>query len=285
MGYGDEILATGLARLIKLENEDSQVVIGDEKRQIGTISEIFLGNPYISHPQKLIKEKKIIWVNHSKFFRPYINYKETTDKKFAWNPSHRAIPGNLFFSKDEKEKARNNLITILKKWNEKYQTKPKKIIFFENSQRVSKFDLQKDRDKALFRRNNHLPNEKVIKLINSLKEYLFIQSVHEDSFLINCENVFHYKSNFRAACAMINISDLFFGPEGGFPQAAAALNKKAVVIFGGWINPLVIGYDFHHNIYVDIDGSPCGSREICQHCKDCMKKIDLSNLKNMIINS
>ncbi len=159
----------------------------------------------------------------------------------------------MFFSKEEKEKANNDLITILKKWNEKYQTKPKKIIFFENSQRVSKFDLQKDRDKALFRRNNHLPNQKVIKLINSLKEYLFIQSVHEDSFLINCENVFHYKSNFRAACAMINISDLFFGPEGGFPQAAAALNKKAVVIFGGWINPLVIGYDFHNNIYVDID--------------------------------
>ena len=285
MGYGDEIMATGFARLIKLENEDSQVVIGDEKRQIGTISEVFLGNPYISHPQKLIKEKKIIWVNHSKFFRPYINYKETTEKKYAWNSNHKAIPGNLFFSKDEKEKANNDLITILKKWNEKFQTKPKKIIFFENSYKVSKFTFQKDRDKAFFRCNNHLPNEKLIQLINSLKEYLFIQSVHEDSFLINCENVFHYKSNFRAACAMINISDLFFGPEGGFPQAAAALNKKAVVIFGGWINPLVIGYDFHDNIYVDIDGSPCGSRVICQHCKNCIKKIDLSNLKNMIINS
>ena len=42
MGYGDEIMATGFARLIKLENEDSQVVIGDEKRQIGTISKVFL---------------------------------------------------------------------------------------------------------------------------------------------------------------------------------------------------------------------------------------------------
>ena len=58
MGYGDEIMATGFARLIKLENEDSQVVIGDKKRQIGTISKVFFGNPYISHPQKLNKEKK-----------------------------------------------------------------------------------------------------------------------------------------------------------------------------------------------------------------------------------
>ena len=285
MGFGDEIMATGFARLIKLENEDSQVVIGDEKRQIGTISKVFLGNPYISHPQKLIKEKKVIWVNHSKFFRPYINYKETTEKKYAWNSNHRAIPGNLFFSKDEKEKANNDLLTILKKWNEKFQTKHKKIIFFENSFRVSKFDFQKDRDEAIYKYNKHLPNEKLIQIINSLKEYLFVQSVHEDSYLINCENVFHYKSNFREACSLLNISELYFGPEGGFHHAAAALNKKAVVIFGGFIDPLVTGYDFHNNIYVDIDGSPCGSRVICQHCKDCINKIDLSNLKNMIINS
>ena len=80
-------------------------------------------------------------------------------------------------------------------------------------------------------------------------------------------------------------SDLYFGAHGGLSHAAAALNKKGVVIFGGWIDPLIVGYSFHNNIYVDIDGSPCGSRVICQHCKDCIKKIDLSNLKNMIINS
>ena len=43
MGYGDEIMATGFARLVKLRNKDSQVVIWDEKRQIGTISEFFFG--------------------------------------------------------------------------------------------------------------------------------------------------------------------------------------------------------------------------------------------------
>ena len=137
----------------------------------------------------------------------------------------------------------------------------------------------------MYRYNKHLPNNRLIQLIDNLKGYLFIQTIHEDSFPIHRENVFHYASDFRRACAILIYCDLYFGPEGGFPQAAAALNKKAVVIFGGWINPLVIGYDFHHNIYVDINGSPCGNREICQHCKDCMKKIDLSNLKNMIINS
>ena len=98
--------------------------------------------------------------------------------------------------------------------------------------------------------------------------------------VINLHNV-----NFRKSCALLSNADLFIGIEGGMHHAAAALNKKAVVIFGGFIDPLVTGYGFHNNIYVDIDGSPCGSRVICQHCKDCIKKIDLSNLKNLIINS
>ena len=71
--------------------------------------------------------------------------------------------------------------------------------------------------------NLQLPNEKLIQIINSLKEYLFVQSVHEDSYLINCENVFHYKSNFREACSLLNISELYFGTHGGLSHAAAAL--------------------------------------------------------------
>ena len=35
---------------------------------------------------------------------------------------------------------------------------------------------------------------------------------------------------------------------------------QAVAIFGGFIDPLVTSYDFHNNIYVDIDGSSCCSR-------------------------
>ena len=57
-------------------------------------------------------------------------------------------------------------------------------------------------------------------------------------------------------------------------HSAASFNKSSVIIFGGWIHPKVTGYDFHENIYIDIDGSPCGARTYeCSHCKDCMKKI------------
>ena len=51
-----------------------------------------------------------------------------------------------------------------------------------------------------------------------------------------------------------------------FSHAAAALDKKAVVLFGGYIHPNTTGYNFHYNIYIDIEDSPCGMRKYCEHC-------------------
>ena len=80
--------------------------------------------------------------------------------------------------------------------------------------------------------------------------------------------------NFRTACAILKLSDLYIGPEGGFGHVAAALRKKAVLYFGGWISPDIIGYDFHENIYFDNNSSPCGEIEkLCNHCSDARKSI------------
>ena len=64
--------------------------------------------------------------------------------------------------------------------------------------------------------------------------------------------------DFRLACALLKEVDFYVGPEGGFGHVAAALNKKAVLYFGGWISPDVIGYEFHENIYYEDKQSPCG---------------------------
>ena len=77
--------------------------------------------------------------------------------------------------------------------------------------------------------------------------------------------------------------NLYLGPEGGFSHAAAALSKPGVVIYGGWIPPQIIGYDFHENLYVDIEGSPCGIRDReCDHCKKCMDLITVDNVINAV---
>ena len=65
-------------------------------------------------------------------------------------------------------------------------------------------------------------------------------------------------------------------------HAAAATSCKAVVIFGGHISPEITGYDFHKIIYVDLPNSPCGSKNICQHCKECMRLISIETVVHEI---
>ena len=68
-------------------------------------------------------------------------------------------------------------------------------------------------------------------------------------------------------------SDLYIGAHGGLSHAAAALNKKAVVIFGGWIDPSIVGFSFHTNLFIKNNESPCGKKSICKHCVECMEQI------------
>ncbi|MAF24936.1 hypothetical protein CL634_05110, partial [bacterium] len=52
----------------------------------------------------------------------------------------------------------------------------------------------------------------------------------------------------------------------------AALGKPGVVIFGGFTPPEITGYDLPTNLYIK-EGSPCGNRKVCNHCKKCMSLI------------
>ena len=78
----------------------------------------------------------------------------------------------------------------------------------------------------------------------------------------------------------MSLCDFFIGWEGGFAHAAAALDKKSVVLFGGYIHPNITGYKFHNNIYIDIDGSPCGMRDWCEHCERCKDLITVEMVLN-----
>ena len=84
--------------------------------------------------------------------------------------------------------------------------------------------------------------------------------------------------DFRLACALLKEVDFYVGPEGGFGHVAAALNKKAVLYFGGWISPDVIGYEFHENIYYEDKQSPCGVKlKLCEHCSKARELITVDH--------
>ena len=68
-----------------------------------------------------------------------------------------------------------------------------------------------------------------------------------------------------------------------FVHAAAALNKKAVVYYGGWIHPRITGYNFHENLYFTHSKSPCGARGyLCDHCEKARKSIKVDFFEDKI---
>jgi ADP-heptose:LPS heptosyltransferase len=79
--------------------------------------------------------------------------------------------------------------------------------------------------------------------------------------------------SFRMALAALKASTLYIGPEGGLHHGAAAVDTKAVVIFGGFISPDVTGYRSHINLTGGVTYA-CGTRHGgCKHCEQAMANI------------
>jgi len=270
MGFGDEIMATAFAKIEKEKYPDRQVVVGNYKTKQALDSRVFFNNPNISDPKNLDENKIVHFVDHNNSNRPYIDWQKSTDHKYYWNLNHRAIPGELYFDKQEISEAQNVITEAGAFWKSSNTAEHKGIIFIETS-KIAKI-------KSKCGENQSWGFKKWDKTVENLKEnYLIINPTHDNSH--NHKGIFSYNCSFRVACAIMQSCNLYLGPEGGFAHAAAALSKPGVVVYGGWIPPQVIGYAFHENLYVDIEGSPCGIRDKeCDHCKECMELITVDNV-------
>tara|TARA_B100001057_G_scaffold279554_1_gene279918 strand:- start:120 stop:965 length:846 start_codon:yes stop_codon:yes gene_type:complete len=268
MGYGDDLLVTKLASKIKKQFPDRQIVIGNAKNQSAYHSLIYDNNPNISNCRELDKNKPTHIIDYHPHNRPYIDYDKSTNTNYIWR-KFKPIPGEIFFTKKEKTDAKNIVGEAIKFWNSTNKKNYKKIIFLETTS-----TKVQDGQFSIKHQNKDWGLENWQNLIDLLKKnFLIIQSVHKESkkntSVFSPENM-----DFRLACAVLNETDLYVGPEGGFGHVAAALNKKAVLYFGGWITPEAIGYNFHENIYYKHELSPCGEyKKICSHCEEARKAI------------
>ena len=271
MGYGDDLLVTALASKIKKQFPDRQIVIGNANKNSAYHSIIYENNPNISDCRRLDNAKPIHLINYHVGNRPYIDYEKSTSSKYIWK-KFKPKPGQIFFTKEEKNKAKKIISHARKFWDEYNNKKYKGIIFLEASS--TKLN---DKQFGIKQKNKDWGYNNWKELINKVKgEFLVIQSIHKESKKI--PGVFIPDNiDFRLACAVLNESDLYVGPEGGFGHVAAALNKKAVLYFGGWISPDVIGYDFHENLYYENKLSPCGEyNKLCKHCEKARKEISVN---------
>ena len=259
MGVGDALMATGEVKELKKKTPNAKFIIGDGKRSYW--NEVFDNNPNIIRGSEEKNYDDVIWVHNYEGNRPYKNYGDKFPKdNYNWK-KYKPLKGEFYFTKKEIAIAEKAIKAIRKNIGQK------KIIFIEPhvKQRLG----YENRDWGF---DNW---QKVVKQLSSI--YTFLQITYAErkpiKGSININGL-----NFRTSSAILSMCDLFLGPEGGMVHAAAATDRKAVVIWGGHISPDITGYDFHNNIFNKHPLSPCGKKNVCAHCLEGLKKISIDQV-------
>jgi ADP-heptose:LPS heptosyltransferase len=243
MGYGDEIMGSGMARGAKARGK--RIAFGNGTSIIWgqQAYEIFLRNPNVAKPGEEYAGD-LQWIAH---YRGHRLYHESMHGCARFNPDFRPTPGQIFFADYELELVQ--------------KTDPGFILIEPHVKEMSP--------------NKQWPIERWQHLVHALK-----QAGHDVAQLrygrgeTLCGARPIKTHNFREALAVLSRAALIVTAEGGLHHGAACFGIPAVVIFGGHTHPRTTGYDGHVNLFVG--NEPCGMgsfRTICNHCSMAMQAI------------
>lgn len=251
MGFGDELLATGMAR--GASGRGKRIAFGDGKRIIFSpwSEQIFRNNPNIARPGDEGSDD-IEWIAHYKGSRLY-NRLSPDGRKWIWNLEFRPVAGELFFSDDElrfSESIGSGFIVI-----------EPNVPWFKT--------VFKNKDWGAAR-------YQALACELSTAGHRVIQFVHESTRVRLESAASLYTPTFRHALAVLSRAAIYIGPEGGLHHGAAAVGISAVVLFGGFIPPSVTGYPTHTNLTGG--ATACGRLQSCRHCKDAMAAIGVDRV-------
>lgn len=86
-------------------------------------------------------------------------------------------------------------------------------------------------------------------------------------------------ASIREAAGLVRVASLVMTVDGGMHHMAASMGTSAVVVFGGFADPAITGYNFQMN-FVDPDGgTPCGRYQPCEQCQQTMSRITPSDVR------
>ena len=247
MGFGDEILLTGIVKKAYARRKRPIAIGRHGKNYLNEVlwGEIFDNNPKIDREPGA----NAIWVDAIKGNRPYIDYHETatnTEGKVFYR-KFRPEPGEIYLSEEEKSKY------------------PQKDFIYIEPNVKGSFGGNKDWGFDRW--------QEVVKRL----PYTFIQG--RGRRLDGVEQV--DTPTFRDACALLSRAIGFVGTDGGLHHAAAAMGKPAVVVWGGLVGPDVLGYDTHINLRGDGVKS-CGNHRPCEHCKEALALVTVEMVVDAI---
>jgi hypothetical protein len=233
LGLGDHIISTSIVRRA-FEKVKKPVCIGDGS--VAEWSPVFENNPKIAREPY----PGVSWVRTYKGARPYIERVE--EERLVYKKHFRVEPGEIFLTDSEKHI---------------FDGYENAILIEPNTKRLP---LSKNKDWGI---------GKWQAVVDALPEFKFVQLKTGKYKLQGVEHI--GSPGIRHGFSMVYKTRLFVGTDGALHHAAAALNKRAVVIWGGLASPENLGYGFHKNLWAG--SKPCGSKTPCFHCQMELEKI------------
>lgn len=248
IGLGDNLMATGFAR--GAAQRGKRIAFGDGKqiKWDQHSRQIFSRNPNIAEPGQE-KTGNIEWVA---FYRGNRIYNRQGPKGWIWNYEFRSKPGEMFFSREEKQFA---------------EGLGRGFVVIEPNVPAFKSVAS----------NKQWPVDRYQAVASALasKGYRVIQFGYGGPVRLKNASLVATPS-FRHGLAVLARSALYVGPEGGLHHGAAAVDVQGVVLFGGFIPPQVTGYDTHTNLTGGVEA--CGSTSPCAHCRSAMQAITVDEV-------
>lgn len=245
MGYGDSVMATAYARRAKQEHPDKDIYLGNG-RVVEWDAAIFEGNPNLTHPDHLresLAKDRAYFVPHYTGCRPYIRH--VLADRVIWNEDHRVEPGDVFLSDAEIANGR-----------EKFG---------------AGYILIEPHTKGTFGGNKSWHWDGWVAVAEELSaSFDLLQNGVPKKSLPFGRHI--TASGPRRALQAVANASLVITTDGFLHHAAAALGVPAVVLWGARMNPRILGYESHENLYTG-DGSSCGALSPCGHCREGMKRI------------
>lgn len=241
MGWGDELIGSGLARGCAAAGK--RMAFGTGRRIVWSLEShaIFKGNPNIAPPGSE-QDDDLVWCAHYGGNRLYGSY---VSNRWRWR-NFQCVPGEVFLTEEELDVDQDIGIVI----EGRTKNKPNKQWPVVRYQTVADMLVEQ--------------GYTVSQLVGPGQKPLLrgVQRV--------------VTSTFRHALGALSKASLYIGAEGGLHHGAAALGVPAVVLFGGFIGPETTGYASHVNLTGG--AKACGSSWRCSHCKQAMDNISVDEV-------
>lgn len=253
MGYGDEIMFSGQARVAQLtDRRKVRATYNGKVRRWNQWNTVWSWNPRIAQEHEQ-GDFQLLPARDENNMRPY--HVAKTEKHWFYREDFRAEVGEIYLTDGEK------------RFGDAYRGR---IILEPHIKSGASVNKQWGWVKW----------NKLARILN--REGLRVAQLGAASTVTLDGVELIQTPNFRLACSVLRGSLGVVLPEGGTHHAAAAFAVKGVVLFGGFTPIGLTGYAVHVNLGAEF-GDACGSRLSCKHCAQWMERITPEEVRKSLM--